>query len=88
METKIFKYTLQWSHSQNIKIPRVFRPLSVQLQRGEICLWALVDPEAELQDVDFFIVGTGHSASHVMVDYYVGTFQYGELVGHLFYQRR
>jgi hypothetical protein len=36
------------------------KPLSVHAQGDDLFLWALVDTEAELEDREFVIVGTGH----------------------------
>lgn len=59
--------------------------MSVQMQRGEPCLWMGVDPEMPKQERCFEWVGTGHDVpSHVIQ--YVGTVQSngGVFVWHLF----
>lgn len=47
-----------------VSMPIGAKPLSVQMQRGDVCLWALVDPNAELQDRNFHILRTGDSVRH------------------------
>lgn len=53
----IWKYTLNSDY--DIKMPAGATVLSVQIQRGEICLWALVDPYALTELRRFRIYGTG-----------------------------
>jgi len=51
-------------------------------------IWALVDPQAEMEDRFFELYGTGHSIHEDMgiERKYIGTYQYqrGEFVGHIF----
>lgn len=56
--------------------------LAVQAQRGEGCIWALVNPLAPTQRRSFHIYGTGFDIdpSHK----YVGTYQSGPYVWHVF----
>lgn len=59
--------------------------LCVQIQIATPCLWAIVDAEAPKVERWFRIYGTGHPMnkdSHA--GNYVGTFQYGPLVFHVF----
>ena len=65
--------------------------LTVQMQDGTPCIWALVDPDQPTDLFDFRLAGTGHRI-HGGLDGgfdafdYVGTFQLPEegLVFHLF----
>lgn len=83
--SKIFKYPLQVTDQQTIKMPYGAKVLCVQVQDGTPCLWALVDPTVE--SVDHFVntVGTGHPTNQV-AENYVGTYQLqgGALVFHVF----
>lgn len=68
-----------------IEMPRGALPLSVQVQHNQPTLWAIVDPEAEIVNHRFCLVGTGHSTPE-NVGRFIGTFQMfdGSLVFHLF----
>lgn len=79
----IWKYELEGSCS--IKMPTGAEVLSVQVQRDVICLWALVDPEAEGEARRFLIHGTGHSVPDVPLRF-LGTTMFGQgaLVFHVF----
>lgn len=67
--------------------------LSLDWQHGDLCMWALVDPEVEKEQRHFVIIGTGHefaSPNHqgaaLTSEGYVATFQYlgGDLIFHVF----
>ena len=64
------------------------RPLSVQFQRDQLCLWYEVKPMGEQQTVEVIIFGTGHlfpaELDHETV--FVGTAQdeRSQLVWHVF----
>ena len=48
MLRSIWKYPLEVTDLQVLELPGFSaRPLSVQVQRGGPCLWALVEPDAE-----------------------------------------
>lgn len=74
-----------------------FQPLSVQIQNGIICLWAVVDvPEIGRPDQRFdplmtrrqlFVYGTGREISNYEKREYLGTVQRGALVWHVFQLR-
>jgi hypothetical protein len=59
MERTIFKYQLDLGPN-DVQMPEGAEVLDVQMQRGEICLWALVSPSAPEVDRIFTIFGTGH----------------------------
>ena len=68
-------------------MPRSARILDVQVQHGEVCIWALVDPDEGNETRHFSVFGTGHEihdSDHAYI--YIGTFQLegGALVFHLF----
>ncbi len=70
-----------------LKMPKGAKLLSVQTQRGEPQLWALVDPAAPMVERRLATVGTGHDMGRKVDDAeFVGTFQLhcGTLVFHLF----
>lgn len=84
MTQTIYKYPLSIADEQIVSIPRHSQILSVQMQDGVPCLWALVDPIYEKEPRTVYIRGTGHDASGV--GRFISTFQMqnGALVLHAF----
>lgn len=81
----IYKYPLQITDIQTIEIPHGFVPLSVQVQGTTPVLWAIVDTLNNLACVEFTTVGTGHELpTRYSYGAYVGTYQLGAFVGHVF----
>lgn len=56
---KIYKYPLQIVDSQTIAMPKVRQILSVQVQQGTLCLWALVDETSPVENRCIELYGTG-----------------------------
>ena len=82
----IWKYEVPVTDEFTIELPNAFRVLTVQTQRGVPQLWVLVDPDAEFTVPQrFWLVGTGHPITHG--GDYIGTFQIGTFVFHLFMER-
>lgn len=81
----IYKYPLLISSEQQVELPEGVECLSVQIQRTEACLWALVDPKAPIKPRTVLIYGTGHPV-HADGIKYISTFQMagGDLVFHVF----
>ena len=79
---KIYKYTLRISDEQEIEIPDDSEILSVQMQSGEPQIWVLVNPENYTMKRRFKIYGTGHDVEDGLK--FIGTFQSGPFVWHLF----
>tara|TARA_R110000803_G_scaffold20201_16_gene52282 strand:- start:539 stop:799 length:261 start_codon:yes stop_codon:yes gene_type:complete len=81
---KIYKYEFEVVDELTIAMPRGARVLSVDVQRGAPCMWALVDPDELPLNRKFAVYGTGHPMDQV--GEFVGTFQMagGLLVFHLF----
>jgi hypothetical protein len=83
----IWKFTLQHQDEQEVEMPRGAELLTVQTQRGVICLWAIVDQHTTERDRrTFYIVGTGHRMPENPAVNYIGTVQEldGALVWHVF----
>lgn len=85
----IHKYPFGISDEFGILMPTGAQILCVQVQRGNPCIWALVDPDAPKCNFWFRLRGTGqpmHGSDIVSVEKYIGTFQLhdGSFVGHLF----
>jgi hypothetical protein len=81
---KIFKYVLNVMDEQSILMPPG-DVLCVGVQKGRVCVWALVDPELPPAPRKFVMVGTGHVCDCDGKNY-IGTVQLagGDLVYHLF----
>jgi hypothetical protein len=84
MET-VYKYPLLVADTQAVDLPLGAQILSVQAQRGDFCLWALVDPKARKVSRHIAIHGTGHPVARGQLRH-INTFQMdgGALVFHAF----
>jgi hypothetical protein len=78
---KIYKYELT-SQDCTLKLPKGAEILTVKLQNTTPTLWALVDPEAELEARHICIVGTGWDVEDNMK--YITTYIDGYFVWHIF----
>jgi hypothetical protein len=82
MVKQIWKYKVE----NVIEMPLDAEILDVQLQNGQMfnaCIWAKVNPENELEKRKFVVIGTGHSFDDTNHKY-IGTYQDGPFVWHLF----
>ena len=58
---RIFRYPLAITDYQTVKMPAKSKVLTAQIQKGELFVWAMVDPsEPSTVDYPFWIHGTGH----------------------------
>lgn len=86
----IWKYDLEVTDTQVLRLPRGAEFLTVQYQfqgsRGCPRLWALVDPEQPPEKYTIYTFGTGHTIANAEGLSYIGTYQLmdGELVFHVF----
>jgi hypothetical protein len=94
----IYKYPLDIRDEQTIVMPELVEDgvvvalkhqiLSVEVQRGQPCLWAMVDTERPSSSRSILIKGTGHDCGNVIRKDYLGSFQLelvnGVFVGHVF----
>lgn len=56
----IYKYILQPDDVCKIEMPKGAKVIHVHEQRGEICLWAEVDPKITImEEREFFVYPTG-----------------------------
>jgi hypothetical protein len=86
MTTKtVWKYDITDCDFQEIEMPAGAQPLCVQIQAGCAQLWALVEPDREMEIRHFRLAGTGHIIQD-NIRQYVGSFQFlgGWLIFHLF----
>ena len=71
---RVFKHPLQVTDVQYVGTRAGWKPLSVQVQNGVVCLWAEVDDRAPEARYRVFVHGTGHEV-HPAATTFVGTFQ-------------
>lgn len=86
----IWKFPLPVTDFQKIEMPKGAEVLSAQVQGVSLCLWAMVDPEAETELRGFWIIGTGHPIEHEKnLGRFIGTTQMynGSLIWHVFEHR-
>lgn len=78
----IWKYPIT-AHEVTISLPAGAEVLTVQMQGGFPQIWALVNPEmSEMVPCKFMVVGTGWRFDPSRKKY-IGTWQDGSLVWHL-----
>lgn len=83
----VYKYTLQAVSRQTVALPVGAQILSVAEQKGQVCLWALVDKdEVKEEDRTIICVGTGHTEPNLGELRFFGTvlLRGGALVYHFF----
>lgn len=80
---KVCKYPLE-SSTPDLFIPDGGEVLSVQVQDGKPCIWALVDDSKSEMRRRFKMYGTGKNLEDPVNEEYVGTFQLNGFVFHLF----
>jgi hypothetical protein len=83
----VYKYPIAGADEFTLSLPVGAQLLSVQMQNGQPCLWALVDPDTRPVNRKFRLAGTGHPIEQSNVELkYVSTFQAngGALVFHVF----
>lgn len=90
---KIYKYHLEVKEKQQLFLPEFAKIIALQIQNGMPCIWVKI-PEIQYgmggkatDEIRTFItVGTGHTFSEENL-IYVGTYQLGAFVGHVFEER-
>lgn len=75
MNKSVYKYSIEVTDYQSVKMPRDAKILYVQLQYNSPHLWALVDKDAPIVNRHIRIIGTGHLADDVSEVNYIGSFQ-------------
>lgn len=83
----IYKYKLDVTDRQTVKMPTVVGFLSVQFQRDSLMLWALVDEDGPERAYEFAVIGTGNPINGAGPMHHIGTVQsepFG-LVWHVFH---
>lgn len=82
----VWKWPLNVVDKQDIFMPAGAEMLTVQVQDGKPCLWAMVDPSLPKERRVLCTAGTGHAIQEETGLDYVGTYQLedGALVFHVF----
>ncbi len=67
-------------------MPKGAEILKLDIQKEQLCLWALVNPEKEKVTRTFITYGTGHKVVNSDILEYIDTYQLygGDLIFHLF----
>ena len=81
---RIYKYELSDKGRQEIELPWYSQILSVQMQNGTPCIWVLLNPDDKTYPQLFEIYGTGHEIKKSEFKHYIGSWQDGPTVWHLF----
>lgn len=83
---RIFKYQLDLVNGpQPVMLPDESTLLTAQMQNGNICVWARVNPDSPSRMFFFFVVGTGHPMPEG-ASQYLATVQMGPFVWHVFWR--
>ena len=77
MNKTIWKFNLKTIDTQIIEMPAGADVLTVQVQNGTPCLWAMVDPGESTRKRTFKIFGTGHQINNYknVSLLFIGTYQ-------------
>jgi hypothetical protein len=82
----IHKYPFTSLGSFTLELPEDFLSLSVEVQNGVPCLWALVNTGKPKRVYRFRVFGTGHPIPDVLGGCdHIATFQMPPYVWHLFF---
>lgn len=86
MSLTIWKFPIPVTDDIEIEMPAGAEVLHVAEQAGQVCLWALVRPDAPVERRRFRLAGTGHAVTTDVRRRHVGTvlLHDGALVFHLF----
>lgn len=84
MKAQIWKYPIPVTDHFEIEMPGAAQVISVQIQQGKPFIWAIVGPNITPAPRKFRLVGTGNDFKLMPTDKFIGTFQDGPFVWHLF----
>lgn len=82
----VWKFPFSIEDDFIVQMPIGARVIHVEVQHGQPCLWAVVNPRAQLVDRWFYLLGTGHPFAVEIACRHVGSFLMagGDLVWHVF----
>lgn len=81
---RIFKYEIPVSSNVEVVMPRGAKVLKVDNQRGQICLWALVNTDQPPEKRYLTVVGTGREIHLLSTLTYIDTVVVEPFVWHVF----
>ena len=81
----IWKFPLR-AETTEIEAP-IDEFLTVQMQDGLPCVWAIVNPDKSPRKYNIFILGTGWECNSIDASKYIGTVQEGAYVWHCFWDK-
>lgn len=84
----VFKTTLEVTDEQKVPLQEGSAIIKVAEQHGKITLWYVCDPEAELTEETFYVVGTGHQLPDTFPGKYVDSVQIDPFVWHVFFKQK
>jgi hypothetical protein len=82
MTYQVWKYKLKCPGQTILEIPMRHHLRAVQMQQGELCLWAEVALDVPQIPVTFEVIGTGWDVPER--GFWVGTVQAGAYVWHVY----
>ena len=68
----IWKYPLKVKVFQIIEMPAVSKVLRIEMQRGHVCMWVMVDPTTPKRKREILCFETGHEVLATW-DRFIGT---------------
>ena len=80
----IFKYPLSVTDTQFVKMPKSADPFTAHFQGDQLCIWAYVDTEEDLEDREFKIFGTGQPIDLLGLFRFLSTVHHETGVWHIF----
>lgn len=85
----IWKFELEITDTQQVRMPKGAQILSVANQNGKVCLWAMVNPNDSLESRCIEIIGTGNKVAFGpgVQRSFIGTVVVNPFVWHVFEQR-
>ncbi len=86
----IWKFDLEITDTQHVILPMDARLLSVGNQRGNLCLWAIVNPVKAMETRCIEIIGTGNPIEKLVGFHreFLGTIVIDPFVWHVFERQR
>lgn len=85
MSRAVWKYELATTIGKfPVELPRGAQIVDVGTQQNHAYMWAIVDPEAPVEQRWFQVIGTGSEIDGALYALYVDTFSQGAHVWHLF----
>ncbi len=89
MGSVVWKYPINVTDRQAVRMPAGSTVLSCQFQGDQLCLWAMVNPDVSLRETRIvYVIGTGHKIPDVPLRF-ISTVQMigGALIFHVFMEQ-